>query len=175
VNVRNDIVGMKFGKLTPTSELKRFGNITKRLCYCDCGNKHWVETSKITKGHTQSCGCLVKLFRKLDPGEAVSNQIFDSYKRGASNRGLVWELTREIFDLLIQGNCHYCDSSPATIRKARRMNGDLAYNGIDRLDPKQGYKLGNVVSCCKICNRAKSNMQVEDFYRWIECLINVWQ
>lgn len=96
--------------------------------------------------------------------------------RGAQKRNLTWELTDTQFNNLIHNECHYCGRSPSTTRKARRMNGDLTYNGVDRIDNKSGYTLENVVTCCKICNRAKSDMSYTEFMEWIQCLIkNVLQ
>ena len=57
----------------PALEGKRFGRLTvleddgtrKRKqvywkCLCDCGNITHVQTTRLTSGHTQSCGCLMK-------------------------------------------------------------------------------------------------------------------
>lgn len=56
----NELTGQKFGRLTV---LRRAGTVNKRTrweCVCDCGNKVIVEAYNLTKGHTQSCGCLQK-------------------------------------------------------------------------------------------------------------------
>jgi hypothetical protein len=42
-----------------------------------------------------------------------------------------------------------------------------AYNGLDRIKNAEGYTFENVVSCCYICNRAKSTMTQEEFLAWI--------
>ena len=47
------------------------------------------------------------------------------------------------------------------------MNGDFIYNGIDRLDNNEGYLPSNVVTCCKICNRAKHSLTVVEFLEWV--------
>ena len=61
-----DLIGQKFGKLTV---LKRTANYvskngtTKRvqwLCRCDCGKEIVVASNNLTRGHTQSCGCIRK-------------------------------------------------------------------------------------------------------------------
>ena len=43
----------------------------------------------------------------------------------------------------------------------------ILYNGIDRIDSSQGYFKDNVGSCCKTCNRAKSNLSLVEFKDWI--------
>jgi hypothetical protein len=163
-----DIIGKRFGHLTVMEQKKRERLVTKRLCRCDCGKLTWLPTTAITSGHTKSCGCWQGEFRKLKTGEAVRNQIFDDYRRGAGKRNLLWALTKSEFDLLLLGNCVYCKRAPYTTRKARRMNGDLTYNGIDRLNNILGYSPENTVSCCKICNRAKSDLELEEFMEWIK-------
>lgn len=157
----------KFGKLTATGKLKRENNITTRLCICECGKETWLPTSVLTNGHTKSCGCFQSEFRKLPPEEAVRNCILDDYKTDAKKRGLVWGITDIFFDELIGGYCYFCGVAPMTTRIARRMNGDFTYNGIDRLDNTKGYIDGNVVTCCRICNRAKSDMTLHSFEEWI--------
>jgi hypothetical protein len=31
-----------------------------------------------------------------------------------------------------------------------------------------GYTIDNSISCCRICNRAKSDMPYEEFMAWVE-------
>ena len=67
---------------------------------------------------------------------------YSIYKRDARNRKYKWDLTREEFTLLFNGQCHYCGQSPA--------------QGVDRMDNDQGYTPNNAVSCCRKCNNMKS-------------------
>jgi hypothetical protein len=48
-----------------------------------------------------------------------------------------------------------------------RSGVPITYNGIDRVDSTKGYFNENVVSCCKVCNRAKSNLSLDEFKEWI--------
>lgn len=34
---------------------------------------------------------------------------------------------------------------------------------LDRIDPKKGYELENIVNCCRYCNAAKLNLSLHDF------------
>ena len=51
---RKDLTGVKIGMLTPVEWLR--GGRWK--CKCDCGNETIVDTRNLSKGHTQSCGCM---------------------------------------------------------------------------------------------------------------------
>ena len=54
-----DLTGQIFGRLTATTmgEHCRNGHVTWD-CKCKCGNFTNVVGSKLTNGHTKSCGCL---------------------------------------------------------------------------------------------------------------------
>ena len=165
-----DLKGQRFHRLVATNQVKRTKLTTRRLCYCDCGNEVWIPTHRIMTGHTKSCGCFRREVKMLEPGKAVRNLIFDQYQRDAKKRNLEWRLTGDQFDDLIAQSCYYCKRPPSMTRKARRCNGDLTYNGIDRINNNLGYTTNNVAACCQICNRAKSNMTLEDFESWIKDL-----
>ena len=77
-------------------------------------------------------------------------------------------MSRSDVRVLTKGNCYYCGASPSTlIRPGVYSSSIYTYNGIDRLDNEKGYELGNVVSCCGRCNRAKGTMHVDEFRKWI--------
>ena len=56
---KNDIIGMKFGKLTVISYigLNKYKNPVFE-CLCDCGEITTVSRNSLITGHTQSCGCI---------------------------------------------------------------------------------------------------------------------
>lgn len=53
-----DISGQRFGKLIAIRLYERKCYKSYWLCECDCGVETIVEISKLTTGHTKSCGCL---------------------------------------------------------------------------------------------------------------------
>ena len=58
--VGRNLSGLKFGKLTPLYPTdQRKHNSIVWYCYCDCGNYCYKSCDDLTKGHAQSCGCLV--------------------------------------------------------------------------------------------------------------------
>ena len=55
------LTGQRFGRLTaiePTE--KRYDGKIVYHCLCDCGKQCFIRSSDLRKGHTRSCGCLVK-------------------------------------------------------------------------------------------------------------------
>lgn len=81
---------------------------------------------------------------------------YDSYKSRCKSRKIKFKLSFYYFDLLVKKECHYC-----------KYKSDSKINGIDRVDPKNGYTKINCVPCCWTCNRAKSNMSYKDFQEYI--------
>lgn len=62
---RLELQGRRFGMLVVNeaaeSRLTSSGAKGMWRCRCDCGNESIVETSKLTSGHTKSCGCLRRI------------------------------------------------------------------------------------------------------------------
>ena len=54
-----DLTGQRFGRLIAIepAEKSKSGR-TRWLCRCDCGCETIVQTTNLTNGHTQSCGCI---------------------------------------------------------------------------------------------------------------------
>ena len=77
-----------------------------------------------------------------------------------------------LIDLLIlfKKNCYYCGSEPDNCYyyKNKYNEHKFLYNGLDRIDSSKGYTIDNVVSCCKRCNIAKSDMEYDEFKNFIK-------
>ena len=75
---RIDLTGQRFERLVVIEKLpertKNFGVLW--ACECDCGNRVTVETARLRKQTTRSCGCLAR--------EGVSQR---NYKHGHCKRG----------------------------------------------------------------------------------------
>lgn len=76
-----DLTGQKFGRLTVIS--KGNGYYTKGgqykttwLCRCECGNIREFASEKLRKGHTKSCGCLLKENTKNINFDDITGQRF---------------------------------------------------------------------------------------------------
>lgn len=79
-------------------------------------------------------------------------------KSSAKERGIAINLDVNKYQNLIDQGCHFCGSD------LKRENGYC----LDRVDSNLGYIISNLVPCCKICNRAKSDMNVYDFINWLQ-------
>lgn len=90
--------------------------------------------------------------------------LFKRYKYSAKARNLTFELTTDTFRRLITSPCYYCGTIP------KQKCGEILYNGIDRDDNSTGYTCRNTLTCCQVCNRAKSNMSSNDFWDWMKSL-----
>jgi hypothetical protein len=161
-----DLTGKVFGNLTVLG-FERGGDddLLYWKCYCDlCGNTKLLRYDRVVRG--SSCGCLQNA---LAPGEVGFNILLARYKNGAAERKLPFLLSEDYFRTLTKQPCHYCGREPYTIAKGCNHSklGGYTYNGIDRMDSSKGYEEGNVVTCCKVCNYAKSTLSYNDFLDWV--------
>lgn len=149
-------------------------------CLCNCGIIFVTTTKQIQKGVKKSCGCLSKIgrFKKFfEPSDVTLRKLFTQYRTRAKKFNRVWDVPYDTFRFLILSNCFYCDSPPKNISNAHSKsnkaynNAFILTNGIDRVDNDRGYNLNNIVSCCRICNSAKSDLPVEDFREWLSRVV----
>jgi hypothetical protein len=163
--------GDRFYRLTVVS----FSHHDKRwrrhyLVCCDCGNEKTVQGTLLRSGNTRSCGCLAKeakaTKRKPDNGGELTAVIL-GYKRHAANRGLSWNLDREYVRSIISKPCYYCGALSSNEKITKNTKTPFKYNGIDRSDNAVGYEESNVLPCCFVCNRAKSDMSAAEFRKWM--------
>lgn len=103
---------------------------------CECGKKRSLRQNVLVGLKTQkSCGCLLNDFRKnilpgiaskrnaIEPGKAMFNDIFYSYKYRAKLLNVSFTLTKKQFKVIINRNCFYCGVEPLQIRRKRYVNG----------------------------------------------------
>lgn len=144
---------------------------------CKCGKRQRICLNNVRSGSSKCCGkkpCRTRKCEK-DP-ETGYRAILYVYKKHAHERNFKFDLTLSQCKTLFLQNCIYCGIKPEQIyrlfypRTTNERTIPVLYNGIDRIDSKKGYSLTNCVPCCKICNRAKSDMSLEEFEKWIERL-----
>jgi hypothetical protein len=134
-------------------------------CKCDCGNITIVDATHLKDGHTKSCNCLNREIVSKPFGEAAFNEIVYTYKKMSEKGDREFSLSEDEFRELISSDCFYCGKKPSLQHHhaKRRVNGNLKYNGIDRIDNSKGYVQGNVRTCCNQCNLAKRNYTEKEF------------
>lgn len=158
--------------LTEAYSVRISPTATKRCvdCRCSCGNTKQVKVSEIASGRAKSCGCLSR--EALDKGvskyEAGFRATLRVYKYSAKERGLDFSLSEDCFRDITQSECTYCGEKPSQFQT---RFSEFKYNGIDRVDNSLGYVEGNCVPCCKLCNRMKDVLSVDDFKDHIRTII----
>lgn len=146
---------------------------------CGCGETRFIHKSEwqhilanTTKSNISPDGCRKCSFSKRNQERQIQKaykNLYSNLKSSCKRRNILNNLTFEESVQIYKSNCYYCNSSPSNNFKSSAMGTTpVLYNGIDRIDPKQGYTTDNTVSCCFPCNRAKSDLSVEQFYGLIE-------
>lgn len=191
-----DKTGLKYGKLLVVKKItdeealsknfKIFSNNLKNkisyyLCVCECGKEvyHCTTSLQIKNRGVRSCGCLRDDYKSTNPTLTSITAVF---KGGVYSDG---NLSLEDFIILCKKKCFYCGAEPKNIANIRprsqRDNNDtleyynsysFLYNGLDRINSSKKHDTDNVVPCCKICNRAKSDMSFYEFNQWITKIID---
>lgn len=87
--------------------------------------------------------------------------LYNKYKRDAKRRKFDWKLPYILFFSIIMQPCHYCGIEHSL--RVSTNEGELNYNGIDRVDNKLGYLIDNTVPCCAKCNRMKGTLTKSEF------------
>ena len=182
---QTDLTGKRYGRIRvieKTDPIIRLNIREQRRvrtsaykCICDCGREVVISHGALTSKKQKSCGCYRNevtaagraKYHMAMHGKAMMNQAFQQKKCNARKRSIGFLLSREQYHAVNQGNCHYCGVKPSSVLKSPYSNGDYTYSGIDRVDSEKPYEMGNVVSCCLSCNRAKADMTVEQFKAWL--------
>jgi hypothetical protein len=150
---------------------------------CQCG--YSIKRSSLNSGDSRKCkkcsALIATSFVKGNPahnrlpdGEAAFNDLFGGYKRGALLRGIEFLLSSEQFKEITKKPCFYCGVPPSSIRdpaKYRTKKTTTAiylYNGVDRVDSGDAYRIDNVVPCCSICNYMKQDSNAEQFIEQVK-------
>lgn len=142
---------------------------------CKCGKEKVICINNVRCGNSTCCGLSPCRGTERDKDVEVGYKaILYVYKKHAKDRGFTFDLDYDYFKELTKGNCHYCGIEPIQVYQLKnpktgkiRSGVPITYNGVDRVDSTKGYFNDNVVTCCKICNRAKSNLSLNDFKNWI--------
>lgn len=174
-----DETGNTYGRLTviKKSEPNRFGH-TMWWCQCQCGTEKAIAGGTLrSPTGTKSCGCLQKdtMFNKRT-GNSVYQIMLNNIKTDCRLRGHAFDLDLDDIKRISILPCTYCKRNPYEYKcRYQRKNSVLPnecllLNGIDRVIPSEGYTKENIAPCCKYCNRAKSDLSLEEFKNLIELI-----
>lgn len=175
-----DLKGCVFSDWTATEFVPTESRDAVWRCTCSCGTIREVALHNLKSGKSKSCGhvfysTVADLFPERSKTHIRGRErtpkldvLYDYYK-GARDRGLSWDLIPEEFYFLAESSCHYCG-----VYDSNNRTGYL-YNGVDRIDNLLGYSIGNCVSCCRWCNRAKNTSTVEEFVERCRRVADNWR
>lgn len=142
------------------------------LCRCDCGKEFITRFERVKNGYSKSCGCIhSKYYPKGTFGQSLRG-LFTRYRGRAAKDKRDFTLTQDEFTKIITSNCFYCGVEPLMKHTFKGCPEHVLHNGIDRYDNTKGYTLENSRPCCFECNRAKGTLTPEQFYNYINRLIN---
>lgn len=107
--------------------------------------------------------------------DCIWKTINSKFKHAAKSRKINFEITLEDIKNICSKPCFYCNVSYCHNKKDsffKENNIELFFNGLDRIDSNEGYKINNIVPCCRKCNLAKHTMTQEEFKNWINKIYN---
>ena len=162
---------------------------------CSCRTVKYVLGTSLHKGRSSSCGCKrTEYFIEAQKKERLTNRdgaplkaipikqdriqhLYEvRYRHSIRDRKTFSgsDLTFSEWKELVDAPCFYCGDTGSNKQKdfssgnALVSDTEIHINGIDRVDSTLPYSLGNVVSCCKHCNRMKGGMTQMDFVNHIK-------
>jgi hypothetical protein len=172
-NEGRDLTGMAFGKLRiigQTGSVCRHGYKIWRA-ECACGDT--IERPSYRFVHAAgrktaiSCPkCAPRGRPRLPNNHSHVTYIWNHIRRGAIDRGIIFELTPEQVREIVSQDCTYC-GEPPQLRTIHNLAGSFSWTGVDRIDSDEGYVTGNVAPCCGVCNTAKNDMPLMEFEEWV--------
>jgi hypothetical protein len=119
--------------------------------------EEWKKNLKIAR--EKNLSEVAKLDREKFPNTYISGKAWRAVWQIKKDAARTMNLTDiQIYNFMIQ-ECYYCGI---------QSEWPAGRNGIDRIDSNKDYSVDNCVSCCIICNRAKSDKTVEEFMEWVQ-------
>lgn len=148
-----DLTGNRYGKLIVIGKSSNKNTKITWECVCDCGNKVIVTGQDLKRGHTKSCGCLLK---------NNTYQFMDNYVIGYTNKGEEFYFDLEDYAivsnytwLIKRGYVESTDADHKVISLHRIVTNVKDGEMIDHInhDTKDNRK-----NNLRICNSSKNQM-----------------
>lgn len=123
---------------------------------CECGG--------LKKRKSQWCrSCANK--HRVRPFESAYNKL----RSHARDRAIECDLTYDQFvEFMAVPSCTYCGGSIK--RNAHAERGNRPSYQLDRKDSSKEYTYSNMVVCCKVCNRGKSDIPPDEWEAYLDQL-----
>ena len=186
-----DIQGRRYGHLEALYRVESHrtygGNkVTYWRVRCDCGSEKDIGLANLLCGRVKTCAgstcpyraILVRELRGVLRGrkrgwspDAGFRHAAGFYRLKAKHKGHAFLLSDPTLKELFESPCFYCGTAPSNTARRDSSYGVYLYSGIDRIDSKRGYELGNVRSCCWVCNRMKHVLTDAEFMAHIKQII----
>lgn len=128
-----------------------------------CDNNLYKLNYKVRKRRKNYAKRLYKTPKHKEYRERLARKperIYGIYSRNAKKRNYAFNISFNEFMIFWQKPCYYCRQKIATI-------------GLDRIDNSKGYEKLNLVSCCKLCNRAKGKLSKGAFIKMCQIIAKV--
>lgn len=144
-----DLTGQRFGRLTVIAKTdKRCDRHIIWECQCDCGNRHYVRSSSLLSGATQSCGCFMNESRGVSRTthhmsnekiyvvwQGMRKRCFSEYHKNYEDYGGRGIKVCDEWNISFQAFYDYVSKLPHF--------GEDGYT-LDRIDNDGNYEPGNV-------------------------------
>lgn len=131
----------------PTTDIE---NRTRKCIYCDITKPLEEFHKNIREFLGRDYRCKLCKNKRSRENKNTPGHRFSTYQSGAKTRKISFNLSFEEFNSFWDKPCYYCGV-------------DINGIGLDRKDPKDGYRIENIVPCCVQCNRAKTIQTTEEF------------
>lgn len=138
-------------------------------CKCNGPNADFVVAAYLLRcGNVKSCGCICLNSPNYKPHP---DREWGRIQRIYLNNRPDFVLSLKQVQYICSLPCFYCGSPCCNELKGRRYRVStgkvvLQYSGIDEVVHGKGHIVGNVLPCCIVCNKAKSDMSLEEWCRY---------
>ena len=153
-------------------------NYRKNYKYlCDCGREGRTTGQKLRRylkiGKISQCApCAYRSRPQSIQRFPIEKKLYHNIISRCKGTKIKNKINLDIFIEYIKRDCFYCGAKPK--KKTYLINNKYAKseyiyaNGLDRVDSKGDYEIGNIVACCKKCNIAKNVLTQSEFYSHIK-------
>lgn len=161
-----DRVGKRYGRLSVTAragnKIEPSGAVRATWkCRCDCGNETVVSGQSLSRGATQSCGCLIKEARK---SEATHGRSYDAiYRIWNSMRQRCQNPKSTQWDSYGGRGIKVCERWLVFENFLADMGERPVGMTLERKDNERGYEPGNVIWASRLdqANNRRTNVHLE--------------